>query len=298
MTSSVKITPKRGRAVSQARRRTFSTVLSYLALVLLAFFFLFPLVFLFVSAFKNDELQLVRDMNSLKAFIPTGDIGVQNYRDMSARVSFGQAFFNSSLVVSATVVLGLLVNSSFAYALARLRFRGRGLLLGLVVSLIIIPFQAVAIPLLLVVNSFGWNNGGNYPTLILPFVGSAFSIYLFYQFFISLPRELEEAAQVDGASKLRIYWSIILPLSGPVFSTVAILQFLGLWGNLLWPVLTVRGDRYATLPYVMQTFFGQAPRQWGDVMAFASLATLPTLILFLVFQRFFVRSVVSSGVKG
>jgi multiple sugar transport system permease protein len=265
-------------------------------------FFLFPLAFMFVSAFKGDELQLLRDMGSLRAFLPSGDISWQNFRDVFARTSFGLAFFNSLFTVSLTVVLGILVNSMLAYALARFRFRGRDLLLALIVALIIIPFEAVAVPLLLLVNELPWFGGtgwlDSYHVQVIPFIGHAFSVYLFYQFFIELPKDLEEAALMDGAGHWRIYWSIVLPLSKPVIATVAVLQFLARWGDLLWPVMVVRGDRYATLPLAMQTFFGQFPRQWGDVMAFATMATLPTLLIFIVFQRWFVQSAVSSGVKG
>ncbi len=225
---------------------------------------------------------------------------------MFERASFGRAFVNSIVVVGATVLLGILVNSLFAYALARFRFRGRDLLLSLVVALIVIPFEAVAVPLLLLVNQLPWFADGawtrgwldSYHVQVLPFVANAFSVYLFYQFFVALPKDLEEAALMDGAGRWRIYWSIVMPLSKPVIATVAVLQFLARWGDLLWPVMAVRGETYAPLPLAMQTFFGQFPRQWGDVMAFAALATLPTLAVFLVFQRWFVRSAVSSAIKG
>uniref|UniRef100_UPI0032B2D617 carbohydrate ABC transporter permease n=1 Tax=uncultured Aquincola sp. TaxID=886556 RepID=UPI0032B2D617 len=211
--------------------------------------------------------------------------------------------FNSLFTVSLTVVLGILVNSMLAYALARFRFAGRQLLLSIVVALIIIPFEAIAVPLLLLANQLPWFSGelgwlDSYRVQIIPFIANAFSVYLFYQFFIALPKDLEEAALMDGAGRLRIYWSIVMPLSKPVIATVAVLQFLARWGDLLWPIMVVRGDTYATLPLAMQTFFGQFPRQWGDVMAFAAMATLPTLLVFLIFQRWFVRSAISSGVKG
>lgn len=272
----------------------------------LTLFFLFPLLFMFVSAFKGDEAQLLADMGGLRAFLPVGELSLANFRDVFDRTPFGRAFLNSLFVVGLTVTLGILVNSMLAYALARLRFPGRRLLLSVIVALIVIPFEAIAVPLLLLVNQLpwfseaGWVRGwlDSYHVQVLPFVANAFSVYLFYQFFIGLPKELEEAALMDGASRWRIYWSIVLPLSRPVIATVAVLQFLARWGDLLWPVMTVRGDTYATLPLAMQTFFGQFPRQWGDVMAFAALATLPTLVVFLVFQRWFVRSAVSSAIKG
>lgn len=283
-----------------------SNAVWYAVNALLVVFFLAPLVFMFVSAFKGNELQLLKDMGSLAAFVPQGELSMQNFRDVFARTSFGLALFNSLFTVSLTVVLGVLVNSMLAYALARFRFRGRSLLLSVVVALIIIPFEAIAVPLLLLVNELPWWGAeglqrgwlDSYQVQVIPFIAHAFSVYLFYQFFVALPKDLEEAALMDGASRLRIYWSIVMPLSKPVIATVAVLQFLSRWGDLLWPVMAVRGEEFATLPLAMQTFFGQFPRQWGNVMAFAVMATLPTLALFIVFQRWFVKSAISSGIKG
>lgn len=278
----------------------------YLANTVLALFFLMPMVFLFVSALKGDELQLLKDMGSLAAFVPQGELSLKNFRDVFARTSFGLALLNSLFTVSITVALGVLVNSMLAYALARFKFRGRHLLLSVVIALIIIPFEAIAVPLLLLVNELPWWGAeglqrgwlDSYQVQVLPFIAHAFSVYLFYQFFVALPKDLEEAALMDGAGRWRIYWSIVLPLSKPVIATVAVLQFLSRWGDLLWPVMAVRGEEFATLPLAMQTFFGQFPRQWGDVMAFAVMATVPTLLLFIVFQRWFVKSAISSGIKG
>ena len=278
----------------------------YLANTVLALFFLMPMVFLFVSALKGDELQLLKDMGSLAAFVPQGELSLKNFRDVFARTSFGLALFNSLFTVSITVALGVLVNSMLAYALARFKFRGRQLLVSVVIALIIIPFEAIAVPLLLLVNELPWWGAeglqrgwlDSYQVQVLPFIAHAFSVYLFYQFFVALPKDLEEAALMDGAGRWRIYWSIVLPLSKPVIATVAVLQFLSRWGDLLWPVMAVRGEEFATLPLAMQTFFGQFPRQWGDVMAFAVMTTVPTLLLFIVFQRWFVKSAISSGIKG
>lgn len=291
------------KGISRRSARLRGAAVHYGTHALLVAFFLFPLVFMGVSAFKGDEAQLLADMGSLKAFVPYGELSLQNFRDVFERTPFLRALGNSLFTVALTVALGLLVNSMLAYALARLRFPGRGLLLGAIVALIIVPFEAIAVPLLLLVNQLPWWDGSvgwldSYRVQIVPFIAHAFSVYLFYQFFIGMPKDLEEAALMDGASRWRIYWSIILPLSKPVIATVAVLQFLARWGDLLWPVMVVRGHEFATLPLAMQTFFGQFPRQWGDVMAFAAMATLPTLLLFIVFQRWFVRSAISSAIKG
>ncbi len=284
-------------------RKGSRKAISYVMMSLLAIFFLFPLVFMLVSSIKNSETQVTSDMSSIFAFIPRGDLGFQNYADVFARLEFGQLMFNSVFIVGMTVVLGLLVNSLIAYALARLRFRGRGLLLAVVVALIIIPFEAVAVPLLLLVNRMPWINGSttwldSYHVQIIPFVADAFSIFLFYQFFINLPKDLEEAALVDGAGLFRIFTTVVVPLSRPVFATVAILQFLTHWGDFLWPLMVTRGVDVRPLTVGMQAFFGQDPRYWGDLMAFASMITVPVLIVFLLFQKWFVQSVASSGIKG
>ena len=279
------------------------TFFKYLLMSILAFFFLFPIWFMFVSSIKNNEMQVTADMSNLRAFIPYGELGFQNYQDVFQQLDFTHMLFNSTLIMLITILLGLLVNSMIAYALSRLNYTGRGVVLGIIVALIIVPFEAIAVPLLLLVNNLPWFGEASswldtYHVQIIPFIADAFSIFLFYQFFINIPRELEEAALVDGASKLRIYWSIILPLSHPIFATVAILQALASWNRFMWPLMVTRGIDVRPLTVGMQTFFGQDPRLWGDLLAFATMITLPVLIIFLLFQRWFVQSVASTGIKG
>lgn len=312
-------------AFSYRFRRIAKAVLNYAVMTLLACFFAFPLVFMVVSAIKTNETQITSDVGGLLAFVPyplkwvppvdrlddapaeiraayTG-LGLQNFFDVFRRMPFGRFFWNSVLITTTTVGLGLVVNSMAAYPLARLRWRGRNLVLALVVALIIIPFEAVAIPLMLLTTrlprpggGIGWHD--SYIVQIVPFIADAFSIYLFYQFFIGLPKDLDEAALIDGASRLRIFWNIIVPNARPVFATVAILKFLWIWGSYLWPLLVIRLPDYRPLTVAMQEFFGQYPRLWGDTLAFATMTTLPVLVLFLAFQRWFIRSVAATGIKG
>lgn len=284
-------------------RKRIGRFLTYAMMAVLAVFFLFPIVFMLVSSIKSAEAQVTADMSSLNAFIPRGDLGLTNYYDVFAQLEFGRLMLNSTFIMVVTVLLGLLVNSMIAYALARLRFKGRNLLLGVVVALIIVPFEAVAVPLLLLVNRLPWFGGAStwlnsYHVQIIPFIADAFSIFLFYQFFINIPKDFEEAALVDGASRFHIYWNIILPLSRPIFATVAILQALASWNRFMWPLMVTRGVEARPLTVGMQAFFGQDPRLWGDLMAFASMITIPVLIVFLLFQRWFVQSVASTGIKG
>ena len=284
-------------------RRGLRVGFDYLFMTLLAIFFIFPIIFMLVTSVKNNEMQILSDVSTLKAFVPYGDLGFENFSDVFKRMKFGRLLFNSTTITLATVVSGLLVNSLIAYALARLRFKGRNLLLSIMIALIIVPFQAVAIPLLLLVNKLPWFGGATswlntYHVQIIPFIADAFSIFLFYQFFINIPKDLEEAALVDGASLLRIYWNIVLPLSRPIFATVAILQALANWNRFMWPLMVTRGVEARPLTVGMQTFFGQDPRIWGDLLAFASMITIPVLIVFLLFQKWFVQSVASTGIKG
>lgn len=284
-------------------RKRIGRILTYMMMTVLAVFFLFPIVFMLVSSIKSVETQVTADMSSLYAFIPRGDLGLTNYYDVFAQLEFGRLMLNSTFIMVVTVLLGLLINSMIAYGLARLRFKGRNLLLGVVVALIIVPFEAVAVPLLLLVNRLPWFGGAStwldsYHVQIIPFIADAFSIFLFYQFFINIPKDFEEAALVDGASRFRIYWNIILPLSRPIFATVAILQALASWNRFMWPLMVTRGVEARPLTVGMQAFFGQDPRLWGDLMAFASMITIPVLIVFLLFQKWFVQSVASTGIKG
>lgn len=281
-----------GYRIRKASRASFN----YLVMILLAIFFLFPTIFMLVSSVKNDETQVLQDMSTIYAFVPRGELGLTNYFDVFDQMPFGLFIFNSVFIVGTLIAAGLIINSLIAYALARLRFRGRTVLLSVIIALIIIPFEAIVVPLLLIVNRFGWLN--SYHVQIIPFIADALSIFLFYQFFINLPKDLEEAALVDGASFLRIYWSIVLPLSKPVFATVAILQFILRWGEFLWPLMVTRTEQFRPLPLALQQFFSQDPKMWGDIMAFAAMMTVPVLIIFLLFQKWFVQSVATAGVKG
>src|SRR5438874_2826742 len=290
------------KTLSPGRKYAWLTF-NYLLMILLAIFFLFPTVFMIVSSLKTDENQLLQDLTSVNAFIPYGAISLQNYSDAFHRLPFGLYMFNSVLIVTCILALGLLVNSLIAYALARIGFPGHKLIVIVIVALIFVPFESVVVPLLLMVNQFPWFDGSttwidSYQVQIVPFIADAFSIFLFYQFFVDIPRDVEEAALVDGASRLRIYWQLVVPLSRPVFAVVAIWQFLTHIGDFLWPLLVTRGDTYRPLMVGMRIFFAQAPLHWGDIMAFASMITIFMLIVFLLFQRWFLRSVASAGITG
>jgi multiple sugar transport system permease protein len=267
----------------------------YLLMVVLAAFFLFPLLYMAASSLKADDAVL-SGSGSLEAFLPTPSVGLDNYADAIDRASFLRVFLNSTIISGSIVILGLVVNSLLGYALARLRFAGRRLIILGMIALIIIPFEALAVPLLYLSAELGWLD--TYQVQILPFVANPLFVYLFYTFFLNIPVSLEEAARVDGAGPVRIFVSVVAPLAKPAYATMAILGFLFSWGQLLWPVMVTRGVDVRPLPLGIGTFLTTPPVQWGDIMAYATMMTLPLLVVFLVFQRYFVRGVASTGVKG
>jgi multiple sugar transport system permease protein len=186
------------------------------------------------------------------------------------------------------------VNSLAAYSLARLKWRGRENILLFVLILVIVPFESVAIPLLYMLN-------GIRDTIIvqvIPFIANPFSIFLFYTFFLGMSKSIEEAAKMDGLGPFGTFVRIVVPNSRPVFATVTILTFLASWGQFLWPSLVVSDPNVRTLPLEISVFSAQQPPDWGQVFAFGTLLVLPVLIVFFVFQRFFIQSVAGSAVKG
>ncbi len=272
-----------------------------------AIIFLYPLVFMLMSSLK-PRIQILSDLRSLRGLLPVGDISLDNYRSVFGLENFLLYFRNSLVIAVVQVALSLLINSMAAFALSRLRWRGQGFVLAALIATLIIPGEAVVIPLLLLVSRLPWLEFGpdgfilartwidTLRVQIVPFLADVGSIFLFYQFFLDIPKELDEAAVIDGASPLQIYWRIILPLSGPVFATVAILRFLGSWNSYVWPVMTVQSPPIRPLMPAMQVFFGRTT-EWGEVMAFATLVTIPVLAVFLLFQRWFIASVASTGSK-
>jgi multiple sugar transport system permease protein len=276
------------------KRAGISLIGSYVLAIGLALLFIAPIAFMFVASLKPDELVLSQ-AGSWQGFIPV-PASLQNYQDVFDRVNFSQFFINSILITSMVVLAGLLINSLAGYALARLRWRGRATILLVVLALMIIPFEAIAVPLFFQITLLGWRN--TYLAQILPFIANSFSIYLFYTFFVGLPKELEEAARIDGASTIRTYFEIIVPISKPVFATVAILTFLTQWGSFLWPLMVTIDESVRPLPVAIAAFQTLPPIQWGDLMSFGVMMVAPMLLVFLLFQKWFVAGVASTGTKG
>jgi multiple sugar transport system permease protein len=281
------------RVLDRQRRRR--QIVAYIVLIALATFFLFPIVFMFVGSFKDDTAVL-SDSGSLRAFLPTDFVGLENYQQAAERGNFWVSFKNSAIISGVIVSVGLLVNSLIGYALARLRFRGKAVLLGFIVALIIVPFETLAVPLLLIMAELRWTN--TLHAQFLPFLAQPLYIFMFYSFFLGIPRELEEAAKIDGAGAATTFFRIVAPLAKPAYAAAGILMFLFSWGQFLWPVMVTRTVDVRPLPMGIAEFQGLPPTQWGDIMAYASMMVIPLLIVFIIFQRQFVQGVATSGLKG
>lgn len=272
--------------------------------IVLALVFGLPLLFMIVSSFKPDA-QIFGDLAGIQAFLPVGHLSFDNYLGVFERVPFAQFLLNSIMISVLTVALGLVVNSLAAFSLSRMRIPGGKVALGVILATLIVPFEVMALPLLWEVNQLPYFDGSQlvqgwldtYTVQIVPFIANAFSIFLFYQYFDSIPKELDEAARVDGAGWFRIYRSIIMPLAGPAVATVAILTFLPAWNQYLWPLMVTQSE--AVRPAMVGIdYFKQLNTSWGQIMAYASIITIPVLALFIAFQRSFVNSIASQGLKG
>ncbi|GGL63437.1 carbohydrate ABC transporter permease [Wenxinia marina] len=276
----------------------------YLVLVLVALIFVLPLLFMVMSSFKPDQ-QLLADTSSIRAFLPVGDVSLGNYAEAFQRAPVRLFVFNSVLVTGVTVVLSLAICSLAAFSFVFLQWRGRGLVLSIILATLIVPFETIAIPLLLIVSKLPWIglDGvewtwlNTYRVQIIPWIADGLTVFLFVQYFKDLPGELVEASRVEGASWFQIYWRVILPLSGPVVATAAILKFLVMYNQYLWPLIVVQQEQYRPVMVGLQYFF-QLNVAWGEVMAYLTMITVPVLAFYLVLQRAFIASIASTGVKG
>ncbi|ASY65561.1 putative transmembrane transporter permease component (plasmid) [Sinorhizobium sojae CCBAU 05684] len=257
-----------------------------------------PLLMLFVASLKDDRFQILADMGSFRAFW-VSDPTLSNFMEVgnfSGQLAFGRYLMNSLIILAGTVGFGLVVNSMAGFVLAWGSLRGRALILSLVIALYVIPQESIIMPLVIMVSRAGITD--TFAVQIVPWVASPLYIYLFYQFFAQLPKELFEAAQIDGASVFRIYRSIFLPLSLPALATVSILMGIEAWNQYLWPILVTQTDYARPIAVAIATFFGQDSIYWDRAMAASVLMMIPILALYIAFQRWFVSSFVGSAVKG
>lgn len=262
----------------------------YVGLALAALTFLYPFLWMASSSLKPPV-----EVGTI-SLIPL-DATFDNYRTMWSRAPFGRALFNSVLVATTITFAVLVLGSITAYALARLRFRGRPALEAVTLGLLLVPGQLTLIPLYTLMVKLGWID--SYAALIVPYLFNATAILMLRQFFLQIPQSLVDSARMDGMGELRILFTIFWPLARPALSIVAIFTFMGSWNEVLWPLLVVRDAHLMTLPQLLTVFaLGGGAGSLGVSLASAMVLVVPVVVAYMFLQRSFIESMAGAGVKG
>jgi multiple sugar transport system permease protein len=272
--------------------RTFGSIVLHVFVLLLAIAFLFPFFWMISNAIRSNGEVLAVPPRLLPS-----DWEWHNFIDALSLLPFGRFFLNSVAVSAAITLITLIVSSLAGYAFARIRFPGRDGLFLLYLSTLMVPQAVIVIPLFLMMSRLGWVN--TYQGLILPVAFGSFGTFLMRQFFLTIPRELEEAALIDGCSRLRAFWSIFLPLATPALGLLSLFTFTGQWNSFLWPLIVVNGTDHSTIPLGLTAFQGQNGTQWNYIMAGATISMLPGLALTILLQKYIFKGIaISSGFGG
>jgi multiple sugar transport system permease protein len=250
-----------------------------------------PLLWMVSSALKSQPEVLA----SPPVLVPD-ELHWSNFVDVFQQVPFARYMLNSAFVATVVTLVSLLFHSMAAYSLARLDYPGRNMIFISILATLMIPFTVILIPLFIVVDFIGWVD--SYWGLIVPMIPHAFGIFLLRQFYLGLPRDLEEAAIVDGASLVKVYSRIVLPLSRPIMAALGIFFFLANWNRFLWPLIVTHDRDLYVVQLGMQQFTGERGTQYHLIMAASTVAVLPTLILFFVLQRRLIEGIKLTGLKG
>lgn len=275
---------------SKARRRLKrGTLLLVMSLIGLVMFF--PFFWMITSSFKSSQEVLQYPPTLLP-----GEWHFENYRRVFTQVPFARYMLNSAIVAVTVTAVSLFIHAMAGYALATLRFRGRQVLFIAIIATMMVPFYSLLVPLLSLSKELGWID--SYSGLIVPWIPHAFGIFMMRQHFLSFPRELRDAAAVDGAGHLTIFFRIAMPTAYPILAALGIIYFIGNWDRFLWPLIIINSPDKLTAPLGLVQFQGQYSTQWNLVMAGAVVTSIPTLLLFIVLQRRIVAGVTMSGIKG
>ena len=251
---------------------------------------LYPIVWMIVTSLQIGPDVLNRGLTA------PGELGWGNYESALAARPFFLYLFNSLLAAGVSVIVTVVVGCLAGYSFAKFRYRAAGTFWLISLAAIMIPLEAIVIPLFLQVNAFGWTN--SYAGLILPTAFNVVAVFIFRQAMMGVPDDFIEAARIDGASEPRILFWVVLPMIGPTIVVVAVLTFNLTWNSYLWPLIVVRDDALRTLPLGMAAFQGSFNTQYGQVMAVSVMGTLPTLLFFIALQRYFLESAIAAGIKG
>lgn len=277
-----------GRALSP---KTLRRLLIYITIVAVGIIFVLPLLWMVATAFKSSgewyTLNLIPHRPTLDNFMQ-----LLGYKD----APIVRWFFNSALVATVYAFLNVAISAPAAYAYARLDFKGRDVIFGIMIATLLVPGVVFLIPNYLITFKLGLVN--TYGAVIIPGLGGVFGVFFLRQFFLGLPTEIEEAMLMDGANRLRILWSMVIPLSRGALATLFVLGFLANWNDFLWPTITLTTTDILTLPVGIASFAGEYNSFPGVVMAGGIIATIPVLVVFTALQRFIVQSVASAAIKG
>jgi ABC-type glycerol-3-phosphate transport system permease component len=267
-----------------------------LASLAVAGIFLAPLLWMLLASFREESRIFQAGAGG---WFEAEGWTLSHYADAWRRASLGRGLLNSALQVLLIAGGGLVVNTTAAYAFARLRFPGREACFAGLVTLIVLPIEVLAVPLLFTVRDLGLSGGSGaaMTALTLPFFAKAFNIYFLRQHFLAVPRALEEAAVMDGAGPWRLFWNVALPAVKPALATVVVLDLLAHWGDFLWPLLVATREESRTVQLSLANLFTQPPVRWGDILAGSVLATLPVLFGFRWLQRHIVPAEARAGIK-
>ncbi|MDQ7879501.1 carbohydrate ABC transporter permease [Microbacterium sp. QXD-8] len=279
--------PARGRAARL--QRTTSWLLAIVSTII-GLLMLLPIIWMVFTAFKPEA-----DIVSYPPTLWPRELTLDHFIDVWNRIPFARLYVNTIIFAGGVTLISLLFDSMAAYALARIPFRGRGVVFVGILLLLMLPFQVTLIPLYDMLNGMGLTN--TLPGLIIPRMTNAFGIFFLTQFFLSLPKDLEEAARVDGASEWRIYSGIIMPLAKPALLTLGLFHFQYNWNDLLWPLVMSSEVQTSTLPAGLALFMGQHVVEYGLLMAGSLLALLPVIVFFLLIQKSFVAGIATTGLK-
>ena len=263
---------------------------TFVVLAVLALMIVFPFIWMLFTSLKPEAEIAVFPPQLLPRTWT-----LENYENVWTRIPFARLFLNSVVFAGGVTAISLLLDSMSAYALSRLEFPGRTAVFYLILIALMLPFQVMFVPLFVTVHDLHLLN--SFGGLMIPRATNAFGIFMLRQFFMTLPRELDEAARIDGCSEFSIYWRIVLPLSGPALATLAVFHFMYNWNDFLWPLLITSSLEMRTLPAGLALFVGSHVVEYGVVMAGAILALLPLLVAFLFAQRYFIQGIAMTGIK-
>ncbi|WP_423767531.1 carbohydrate ABC transporter permease [Enterococcus asini] len=277
-------------------RRKFGplSILEYILLILLAALFIFPMLWMVVSAMK-PEADVYNNLSSFKAFLPSFNPAnwFKTYQEVVQRFSIATYLLNSVFYGVTFAFCSIIVNSLAGFAFAKINFRGKKLIFGILLALLIVPMETVLIPQFTIVNSLGLVN--TRLAVILPGIASAFNIYLFRNFFIAIPEEIIESAKLDGASILKIFFSIMLPMSKPAIATVGVLSFIGSWNDYIWPLMVLTDRSKFSMQVAITTINTTQPVYINQVMAVLTISTIPLIIVYIVAQKYILQGLGGSG---